>query len=205
MVMPAGIRAPGPSPRIGSLARVSRTERPAVGRRGASLAVLGYALLCTPLSAYATEGDVGVSVGGMVAGTIPRLAISPHGWVGFRFGDGFRIGIRDMLSILPASDSHGIGVYNQLSGTIGFAWEAVDFSLGPSFGLFSMPACGTALCAHLKGVAPGGSAQASVYFAGPLGVSARINVDWMNGVGNVLPPSVVAVFVAGPVVRWNVR
>lgn len=193
-----------------------RGQRSVVGRRkqtGAALApaashgVFGAALagtlFCTSAPAHAVEGDLGVSVGGMVVGTVPRLAISPHAGVSVRIGDHFRLGARDMLSILPAVDRHGAGVYNQLSPTIELAWRTGNVSLGPSLGIFSMPACGTLRCTRLNGVAPGGTAQAIWYFAGRFGVSARGNVDWISGFGSVLPASLGVVIVAGPVFRLS--
>lgn len=182
------------------------TKRPGVGTCGIARwlgATLVGTLLCAPLAARAVEADLGVSVGGMLAGTVPRLAISPHGGVAVRVGDHFRVGARDMLSILPAFDAHGAGFYNQLSPTIEFTWQDGNVSLGPSLGIFSMPACGNIRCTRLNGVAPGGTAEASVYFAGPFGVSARVNVDWINGLGSVLPGSVAVVIVAGPVFRLS--
>lgn len=175
------------------------------GRAWSLGALFGGALLCVPASACAVEGDVGVSVGGIVAGSTPRLAISPHAGIAWPLGEYFRLGIRNFLSILPGIDPHGIGVYNHLSATGGLVWRAGDIFLGPSFGIFSMPMCGGTLCARLTGVGPGGTVQASVYFAGPLGISARLNVDWVSGFGNVLPPSWIAVVVAGPVFHWGAK
>lgn len=177
-------------------------------RRGFSR--LSALLICllgsgAPGTARAIEGDIGVSLGGMVAGSVPRFAISPHLGFAWRLGDHFRLGIHDFFSILPALDPHGIGIYNHLSGIIGLSWRAGDICFGPSFGLFSVPMCGGALCARLTGMAPGVTAEGSYYFAGPFGVSARLNIDWITGFGNVLPPGVLAVVVAGPVFHWGAR
>ena len=169
----------------------------------AGFALVG-ALLLSPTAANAADGDLGVSVGGMVAGTVPRLSISPHAGVSADLG-GLRLGVRDMCSILPAVDVHGIGVYNHLSATLGYAWPAGDINIGPSFGVFTMPVCGVSQCARMNGIAPGGTAQASLYFAGHWGASARVNVDWMSEAGGVLPANAVVVVVAGPVLRWSTR
>ena len=162
-------------------------------------------LLSAPSTARAAEGNLGVSVGGLVLGTSPRLAVSPHGSAAFLVGNSFRAAVHDMFSILPAIDPHGVGVYNHLSATAGLVWRSGNLNFGPSFAVFSMPACGITLCARLNGVAPGGTVHGSWYFAEPFGVSARLNVDWITGFGNVLPPGVVAVIVVGPVFRWGAR
>ena len=100
----------------------------------------------------------------------------------------------------------GLGVYNKTSITIGYAWEDVNVSAGPSLSVYSMPTCGvTLLCGRVAGVAPGGHAQADVYFAGPLGVSVSANVDWIGGRSRVIPDGVAALVVAGPVLRWRAK
>lgn len=110
----------------------------------------------------------------------------------------------DLLSILTPVNKAGIGFYNKTSITIGYAWEKVNLSAGPSLSVYSMPACGvTLLCGRVVGVAPGGHAQGEVYFAGPLGLSVSANLDWIGGRSLVLPGGIVAMAVAGPVLRWR--
>lgn len=165
-------------------------------------ALLGSALACVPTSAQGVEIGLGVSVGGMVAGSAPRLAISPHGEADWRLGR-FVLAIHGMLSLLP--DDHGLGVVGQLSPAAGIAWEWGDVRLGPSLAFFSMPMCGLEVCARMNGVAPGGSAQASVHLGGPLWLAANGSVDWVDGVAGILPARVVGMAVAGPVLRWDLR
>lgn len=179
-------------------------SRSGSGYRGSARcfgAALGGMVFCVPVAALATEVQLGVSVGGMIAGTVPHLAVSPHGGVGWRFGESFRLGLRDMLSILPAVDPHGVGIHDQVSVSVGFAWDGGEIGVGPSLAVFSVPVCGQSLCARLNGLTAGGGVQASAYFAGFLGASARLDVEWMNGAGDVVPASIVAVLVAGPVFR----
>lgn len=56
---------------------------------------------------------------------------------------------------------------------------------------------------RLAGLSPGGHAQASVYFAEPLGIALQANVDWIGGRSRVLSSGVAAMVVAGPVFRWR--
>jgi hypothetical protein len=117
---------------------------------------------------------------------------------------GFLFAAHDLFSILAPINKAGLGAFNKTSITIGYAWEDVNISAGPSLSVYSMPACGvTLLCGRVAGVAPGGHAQADVYFAGPLGVSVSALVDWIGGRSRVLPDGVAAMVVAGPVVRWR--
>jgi hypothetical protein len=97
----------------------------------------------------------------------------------------------------------GIGVYNHTTITIGYAWENVNFSAGPSLAIYSMASCGRFFCGRVAGLAPGANARADLFFTGPLGVSLSANVDWVSGSSLVLPGGVAAMVVAGPVFRWN--
>jgi len=179
-----------------------------LGRRGAAF-VCAIVLLVFPMSAEALEVSGGVSLGGILAGISPRLAVSPHANVSWRAENGWGFAAHDILSILPATSRDGVGVHNQTSVTFGYGTEKLDFNIGPSLSVYSMPACGIPpgaprpLCGRVVGVAPGGHAQADVYFAGPLGVSVSANVEWVGGNSAVLPGSVAAMVLAGPVVRWR--
>jgi len=84
---------------------------------------------------------------------------------------------------------------------MGYAWDSVHVSLGPSLALYSMPACVPMLCARVAGLAPGGHAQVSVYLAGPFGVSLWGGIDWLGEYG--LLRGVVGTILAGPVLRWR--
>lgn len=163
-------------------------------------------ILMAPMAARAVELSGGVSLGGFQAGTLPRLAVTPHLGIAWRRESGFLFVAHDLFSILAPVNKAGMGVYNKTAITIGYAWEKINVSVGPSLSIYSMPACGvTFLCGRVVGVAPGGNAQADMYFTGPLGVSVSANVDWIGGRSHVLPGGVAAMIVAGPVLRWRAR
>ena len=167
------------------------------------VALLALAIVAASRPVEALELSGGVSWGGILAGTVPRFAVSPHAGVSWRTESGFLFEARNLCSILLASNKDGVGIYDQTSATIGYASKKSSFSAGPSFSIYNMPACGATLCGRLAGLAPGGRAQASVYFADPLGVALQANVDWMGGRSRVLSGGVAAMVVAGPVLRWR--
>jgi len=156
-------------------------------------------------SADAFELRGGVSLGGILVGTVPRFAVSPHLGISWRRDGGFQFVVHDLCSILPANDTLGVGVYNQTAAAVGYAFEKLDFSLGPSISAYSTPACGNTLCGRVIGLAPGGHAQVNMYVVGSLGVSMRASVDWVGGRSLVLPGGVAAMVTAGPVLRWMSR
>jgi hypothetical protein len=162
-------------------------------------------LLVVPMPAGAFELSAGASLGRIVVGTVPHLAVGPHASISWRKESGFLFAVHDMCSILPPINNAGVGVYNQTTVSIGYASEKVTFSAGPSLSIYSMSACGVTLCGRVGGVAPGGRAQTSYYFAGPLGVSLSGSVDWIGGRSFVLPGGVAAMVVVGPVLRWSTR
>jgi hypothetical protein len=124
----------------------------------------------------------------------------------WRRESGFRIAAHDLFSILTPVNKAGLGVFNKTSMTVGYAWDEGNVSAGPALSIYSMPACGvTLLCGRVAGVAPGGHAQADVYFAGPLGISVSASVDWIGGSSRVLPGGVAAMIAAGPVLRWRTK
>jgi hypothetical protein len=139
----------------------------------------------------------------MVVGAVPRFAVSPHLGMSWRRESGFLFALHDLCSILPPSRKLGVGVYNQTSAAIGYASEKFNFSAGASISVYSMDACGVALCGPVIGLAPGGHAQVNLYVTERLGVSVRANVDWVGGRSLVLPGGVAAMLVAGPVLRWG--
>jgi hypothetical protein len=126
------------------------------------LAIAGTLVLLPEGQACATELSGGVSVGGVLVGAMPRLAVTPHAALGQRMESGLLFAAHEVFSILPASDAHGVGVYSQTSADIGYAWDSVNVSLGPSLAIYSLPACAPTLCARVAGLAPGGHAQVSV-------------------------------------------
>ena len=171
--------------------------------------VCACALLAAPGMAHALEINGGVSLGGILSGITPRLAVSPHASVAWRTGSGWLFAAHEVLSILPATNSDGVGVHNQTSVTVGYGSEKIDLHLGPALSIYSMPACGLSpgaprpLCGRVVGVAPGGHAQVDVYVAGPLGLSVSANIGWVGGRSAVLPGNVSGMVLAGPVLRWR--
>jgi hypothetical protein len=108
-----------------------------------------------------------------------------------------------MCMILPSTSADGPGVYNQASVDLGYAWKDGNVGAGPSVAFYVVPACGSTLCGLVGGLAVGGHAQTTAYVAGPLGVSASVNVDWVGRGSLVLPGYMSVVVVAGPVFRWS--
>ncbi len=162
-----------------------------------------FGLIFLPSEANAFELSGGVGVGGVLAGAKPRFAVSPHVGISWGADIGFRLAFHDICAILPATNSHGPGVHNQISGGVSYAIEKAEFSLGPSLAVYSIPACNDTDCARVTGVAPGALAQAEVHLTGPLGVSVSATVEWVGGSSDILPGSVAATAVIGPVLRWS--
>ena len=160
-------------------------------------------LVPTPVKAY--ELSAGVSLGWLQAGTVPRLAVGPHADIAWPIQRDILFTVHDLCTILPPTQEDGPGVYNQTSVDIGYAWEDVNVSAGPSVAFYVVPACGITLCGRVGGMAVGGHAQSSAYVAGPLGVSVSANVNWIGGGSLVLPGYVSVVVVAGPVLRWSAK
>ncbi|HTE19598.1 MAG TPA: hypothetical protein VK689_14615 [Armatimonadota bacterium] len=176
--------------------------RPGLEIRWAALVLV--LILIMPISAGAFELTGGVSGGVLQAGAVPRVAVTPHAGISWRRDSGLLFAANDLFNILAPINKAGLGVYNKTSITVGYAWKDSNVRVGPSLSIYSMPACGaTFLCGRVVGVAPGGHAQAEVYFAGPLGVSVSADVDWIGGNSAVLPSGVAAMVVAGPVLRWR--
>lgn len=168
-------------------------------------AALACALASLPTCASALDLIAGVSLGSVLAGVEPRVAVTPHVAIAWRADNGLILAARDMFSILPAPSRGGVGVgvYNHLSAEIGYGWEAGSFSLGPSVSVYSMPACNPVLCGRIVGLSAGGHAQLTIYVVGPLGLSGSATIEWMGGASSVVRNNLAATFVAGPVVRWS--
>lgn len=154
--------------------------------------------------AEAMDLSGGVNMGGVLIGTRPRFAVSPHAAISWRPADSFLLAIQDAVSVLPATDVHGVGVYNHTSIAIGYARRDGSLSIGPSVAIYSVPACGRSLCARLKGASPGAMARVDYYFSGSFGVSASATVDWLAG-SVVLPAGVAATVLVGPLLTWSSR
>ncbi|WP_437718963.1 hypothetical protein WMF45_22685 [Sorangium sp. So ce448] len=158
------------------------------------------ALIVAPAPALALEFSGGVSVGGIQVGTEPELAVSPFvGWLWRRASD-FRIEVHNVLSIVPGA---GIGVYDRTAITLGYATKTGYVSLGPSLSVYLMRVCGAVICDRVMGVAPGARAQSDWYFAGRLGASTSVNLDWAGGNSRVLPGGMVLMVTAGPIWRFG--
>ena len=186
--------------------RCSRSKRPRRIRLGVVLGCipLGACLLIgLPRPARAFDINGGVSFGGILAGAVPYLAVSPHLGFVWRTDSGLLFEARDIGSIMPMGGVLGIGVYNQTSGAIGYAWEKLAISAGPALSIYRMPACGPLICGRVIGLAPGGNAEVSYYFAGALGVSIHANVSWLGGRSTILPGGVAGMVMAGPILRWR--
>ncbi|MEO7327975.1 MAG: hypothetical protein ABI193_05320 [Minicystis sp.] len=180
-------------------AKTMRTER----RRFVCAVSFAVALGAAPASARALELAVGVSVGGILAGTALRPAVSPHAGISWRTEGGFLFSVHELLSILPPINKDGAGVYSYTSCALGYASDDWSVDVGPSLSIYSMSACGVAFCGRIAGISPGGYAQATVYLTGPIGVALSANLGWVGGESIVLHRGLAAMVVAGPVVRWS--
>lgn len=181
-----------------------RTRRAGRWRVLLFCALLFSILLGAPRSAAAFDVNGGISAGGMLAGIVPRLALSPHAGVAWRWESGLLLEVHGACVLLPVGSRLGIGFNGQASAAIGYASERGTVSAGPSLSLYSMPACGHALCGRVVGLAPGVQAEASYYLGGGFfGLSIQANIAWMGGQSEVWSGGVAAMVVAGPVLRWR--
>jgi hypothetical protein len=154
-------------------------------------------------AAHAYEVNGGVSLGVLLAGSVPHLAVSPHVGAVLRTKGGLLFGVGNFLSILPATNDDGVGVYDQTTLFCGIGSESMSITLGPSVSFYSVAASGNGHHGRVSGSAPGGALEALVYFTGPFGVLVRGNVDWLSGDSLVLHDVVAATLIAGPVFRWR--
>ncbi len=162
-------------------------------------------VVLVPTPAQALEISGGVSVGGILIDSDPRIAVTPHLGVQWRFVGGFALSAENLLNILPASNSLGIGIYNQTAVGIGYAWEKTDLRIGPSLSMYSTPACAYGYCGRAVGLGLGGHVQGNLYVAGPLGVSVSANLDWVGGSSFVLAGGLAGMMMIGPVIRWDTK
>jgi hypothetical protein len=173
--------------------------------RGCSACAAALLMVLAPRPVGAFELSAGVSLGGIQAGTVPRFAVSPGAAIAWRTESGFMLSVDDLVNIVPPIQGSKAGVDNHTSIAFGYAWVNGSFGAGPSLSIYSLPACGAQLCGRVVGLSPGAHLQASLYFAGPLGVSVSAEIDWMGGRSLVLPGGVAAMVVAGPVFRLTSR
>ncbi len=202
-------------PAIGALPRQARHVGAEVRRRvrraspGVSRCHVCFLCACllvvAPRTAEAFDLSGGVSVGGILAGAKPRLAVSPHVAITWITERGILFAAQETPSILPAINDHGPGIYNQITAVVGYGWKDYNVSAGPALSIYSMPACNGTTCRRVVGLSLGGHAQLDAYLTGPLGISVSVNVDWIGGNSIVLPGSVAVTAVAGPIVRLGVR
>lgn len=144
-------------------------------------------------------------MGGILIGTDPRIAITPHVSAQWRLDGGFALSTENLLNILPAVNSLGAGLYNQTAVGFGYAWEKANFHIGPSLSIYSTPVCASTYCGRVAGLGLGGHLQANLYLVGPLGASVSANLDWVGGKSIVLAGDLVAMVTIGPVLRWDTR
>ncbi|HTN89245.1 MAG TPA: hypothetical protein VL242_36455 [Sorangium sp.] len=175
------------------------------GRQLPSATALALVLSVVPAQAGASELSAGISLGWIQAGTATRLAVSPHAGISWRIESSMLFHVHDLFSVVPPIQVGGAGVYNSTAAALGYGWDHGDVSVGPSLAIYFMPACGSALCGRVAGMAVGAHGQTNAYVAGPLGVSVSANVDWVGGSSLVLPGHVSVLVVAGPVLRWSVK
>ncbi|WP_437663027.1 hypothetical protein [Sorangium sp. So ce1182] len=175
------------------------------GRQIPSATALALVLSVASTQADASELSAGISLGWIQAGTAARLAVSPHAGISWHITGNILFHVHDLFSVVPPIQIGGAGVYNSTAAALGYGWDHGDFSAGPSLAIYLMPACGSALCGRVAGMAAGAHAQTNAYVAGPLGVSVSANVDWVGGSSLVLPGYVSVLVVAGPVLRWSVK
>lgn len=84
-------------------------------------------LVDAPAPAEAFELSGGVSVGGILIGTEPKLAVSPFAGVLWRTPSGFLLEAHNMFSIVPGPR---VGVYDRTAASFGYAWGTGNFSIG---------------------------------------------------------------------------
>ena len=65
-----------------------------------------------PAAAFELSG--GMSLGGFLVGTVPRLAVSPHAGISWRMKGEILFAVHDLCSILPPIYKDGFGVYNKI-------------------------------------------------------------------------------------------
>lgn len=158
--------------------------------------------ILVPSRSPAYDYAAGASVGAVFVGTRAALAVTPHLSVSIRTESGFVLGLQGKCSLLPASNNAALGVHAHVIVGGGYVWERGEVRIGPSFGAYSLPVCRNTLCGRVSGAGIGGDMQASYFFAGPLGASLSVSVDWLGGSARLLPGGVAAAGVAGPVLRW---
>lgn len=178
-------------------------------RRGleTAWAVLVGVVILSPTvpAADAYEIRGGLSLGGILVGTVPRFSVSPHGGIAWSSESGLLLELHNVCNLVPATGRLGFGVYDQASVAVGVASTKIDISLGPSFAFYSLPACGATLCGRVTGLAPGVQVATNLYVAPKLGISLNASLDWVGGNSLVLPGGWAARVVVGPVIRWSAR
>jgi hypothetical protein len=106
-------------------------NRGTLGRQITRAAPL-VAVLLVPTQVWALDQlSGGVSLGGFQAGTVPRLAVSPHAGVSWGIGSGFIVTIHDLCNFLPPINDAGIGLFNETSISIGYTSEKAISALAP--------------------------------------------------------------------------
>lgn len=152
----------------------------------------------------AAEVNGGVQIGAVAVGREPRLSITPHLGIAVSPGaSGFTAAFSEQLGLLPRRN--GVDVVTTTNAGLGWSWERAQISGGFALTIYSLLACGRTLCGTVLGVAPGATLRGDFYLVGPLGVAASATVSWWGGDSFVLPGSVVATGMIGPVLRFGDR
>lgn len=169
-------------------------------RVGVTLGLAG-SLFIAASEAEARDYAFGITGGGLYAGSRFVPAVSPQFSISFRTDNGWLLTVAEVFHFLPARSAESFGAYNHIAVGIGRAWPSADLSGGLTLPSYIMPTCHGKLCGRVWGFGIGAYLQAN-WWLGPAGLSASFNLDWVSGRSLLLPSSLAAMGVAGPMVRW---
>lgn len=158
-------------------------------------------ILGVSFEAAAYEVGFGVSAGGLAVGSVPRFSVAPNVSFALQGGSGLRLAAHEMFGILP--HPRGAGIFSQTALEVGWSWEKLDASFGPSAAIYTMPVCTPNFCRRVEGIAPGIHAQLNMIVAGPLGLSVWAALDFHLGDSAILSRQLTGTLLAGPIVRWR--
>lgn len=193
-------------PHVGPLHLAVSIERDSVAHMtplGARVALAGcaFVLIGSPAHAGAFELAVGLNAGGFAVGSVPRFSVAPHLAFALQAPSGARLAFHELLGFVP--HPRGLGLYSQTAADIGYRWERLDISFGPSVAIYAIPVCSPSLCQHVEGLAPGVNLQSNVDIFGPVGLSIWGAADFHLGDSAMLSGQVTATLLAGPFLRWR--
>lgn len=151
------------------------------------------------------EVSMGAGFGLHVAGVMPgRFTINPSASFSVR-GDGWFLVARDTVSFLGATGGR-FGITNETTLGVGLFWRFVNVSAGPSLMEYSLPICGTWLCAQVHGIAPGASVRLDVFgpfLSSALGASTECAGAWITGSTSPVWSGVALRCSVGPIFRFT--